>query len=626
LLQKERDKLQNQAEKNTQGRMSGSYHDPRVFSPERLLEDLHVQTVEIQRLFNDNHRLAEHRVLLERELGSAKEELHRMNLAVSELRAEYDLQSRDFSERMQDDARAMESYKEELHRMNLVISDLRADKEEAAQLRGEVQKLNDIKRELSGDVEILRKDLVKLQSDNMQIPGLRAEVQDLKKELMHARGAIEYEKKEKFELMEHRQAMENNMVSMARDVEKLRAELAAVDSRPWGYGGSYGMNFNHMNGSFRGSYGEHDGFLMPTERRVDLQTQPRNTGNQTASNRAEAAEILECTRSVGQSQNGANGQTKVPVGDTAAVSAAVLHGLKELFGPLLQQNSAGGLASRATAVLQVQGGAGQEGPSPLVPATAPIPSYWDALRRMRDLGTETFGGGGDRVAADNWWQMLERNFEFSMCPVEYRKELAAHYLREEAHIWWENVVQGTPEGYVLNWYDFKDEFARRYFLEEAIDQMDKDFAELRQGTRTVREYEQEFHRLRKFVSRYVDEREHIEKFLRGLRVDIKNRCQMRRYVTMVDLVETAVLMERNIGVEVKQARASQAPKGTLKRTWDDQAADSGTEQTSMSGQRGRKHVRPCKTKGCYGCGRMGHIKRNCPELLGDSAHVESKRR
>lgn len=104
------------------------------------------------------------------------------------------------------------------------------------------------------------------------------------------RGAIEYEKKEKFELMEQRQSMENNMVSMAREVEKLRAELAAVDSRPWGYGmtlleafgvfnkvaksflvirymcpgGSYGMNFNNMDGSFRGSYGEHNGFLVLT--------------------------------------------------------------------------------------------------------------------------------------------------------------------------------------------------------------------------------------------------------------------------------------------------------------------------------------------------------------------------
>lgn len=407
------------------------------------------------------------------------------------------------------------------------------------------------------------------------------------------------------------------------------------------------MNFNNMNGSFRGSYGEHDGFLvlthlcglvllhacimflgsygtseqMPSERRMNLLSQPRNIGNQTASNRAEAAETLECTRSVGQLQDGANGQRQVPVGDTVAVSAAVLQGIKELFGPLLQQNSAGGLASRATAVLQVQGGAGQDRPPPLVTET----SYWDALRRMRDLCTETFGGGADRVAADNWWQLLESNFESSMCPVEYRKELAAHYLREDAHIWWENVVQGTPEGYVLNWYDFKDEFARKYFPEEAIDQMDKDFAELRQGTRTVREYEQEFNRLRKFISRNIDEREQIEKFLRGMRVDIKNRCQMRRYVSMVDLVEMAVLMESNIDVEVKQARASQAPKGTLKRKWDDQTANSGTEQTSVSGQRGRKHVRPCKSKACYGCGLMGHIKRNCPEMHGNSPHVENKR-
>ena len=30
--------------------------------------------------------------------------------------------------------------------------------------------------------------------------------------------------------------MEKNLVSMAREVEKLRAELANADSRPWGAG------------------------------------------------------------------------------------------------------------------------------------------------------------------------------------------------------------------------------------------------------------------------------------------------------------------------------------------------------------------------------------------------------
>lgn len=36
--------------------------------------------------------------------------------------------------------------------------------------------------------------------------------------------------------MEQRQAMEKNLVAMAREVEKLRAELARIDGRPWAAG------------------------------------------------------------------------------------------------------------------------------------------------------------------------------------------------------------------------------------------------------------------------------------------------------------------------------------------------------------------------------------------------------
>lgn len=50
------------------------------------------------------------------------------------------------------------------------------------------------------------------------------------------RTAIEFEKKENVELMEQRQVMEKNLVSMAREVEKLRAELAAGDGRMWSAG------------------------------------------------------------------------------------------------------------------------------------------------------------------------------------------------------------------------------------------------------------------------------------------------------------------------------------------------------------------------------------------------------
>lgn len=44
--------------------------------------------------------------------------------------------------------------------------------------------------------------------------------------------SVEYEKKSNFELMEQRQSMEKNLVSMVREIEKLRAELASAEGRP----------------------------------------------------------------------------------------------------------------------------------------------------------------------------------------------------------------------------------------------------------------------------------------------------------------------------------------------------------------------------------------------------------
>ena len=53
------------------------------------------------------------------------------------------------------------------------------------------------------------------------------------------RAAIDYEKKVNIELVEQRQAMEKNLVSMAREVEKLRADLANSDGRGWSAGQSF---------------------------------------------------------------------------------------------------------------------------------------------------------------------------------------------------------------------------------------------------------------------------------------------------------------------------------------------------------------------------------------------------
>lgn len=210
--------------------------------PAMLEEELEIQHHEIRRLLGENRRLVEDRIALQQELAAAKEELRRMNIAITDIQADNEIHSRKLIEnslKLEADLRATEPIKNE-----------------AAQLHVEVERLNSIRHDLSGQVQILKKDIAKLQSDNKHLPRLRAEHEELHKELMHARDAIEYEKKGSVEMMEQRQVMEKNLVSMAREVEKLRAELTNADVGSWGAGGSYGMAFGSSNGHFPPPYGD----------------------------------------------------------------------------------------------------------------------------------------------------------------------------------------------------------------------------------------------------------------------------------------------------------------------------------------------------------------------------------
>ncbi|XP_024972938.1 protein FLX-like 3 [Cynara cardunculus var. scolymus] len=210
--------------------------------PVMLEEELEMQHHEIRRLLGENRRLVEDRIALQRELGASREELRRMNSAIAEIQAETELHSRQLIERglkLEADLHATEPLKKE-----------------AMQLHAEVERLSSIRHDLSGQVQTLTKDIAKLQADNKQLPLLRAELEGLQKELMHARAAIDYEKKGGIELMDQKQAMEKNLVSMAREVEKLRAELTNTDARPWGAGGSYRMNVGSSGGSFPRPYGD----------------------------------------------------------------------------------------------------------------------------------------------------------------------------------------------------------------------------------------------------------------------------------------------------------------------------------------------------------------------------------
>ncbi|KAK1414242.1 hypothetical protein QVD17_29985 [Tagetes erecta] len=213
--------------------------------PAILEEELEIQRHEIHRLLGENRRLVEDRIALQRDLGDAREELRRMNIAIADIQQQNEMHSRKLTEK----ALKLEA---DLHSTEPL-------KKEAAQLRAEVERLKSIRHDLSGQVQILKKGLVKLQSDNKQLPSLRAEHEKILQELLHARDAIVYEKKRGAELMEQKQEMERSLVSMAREIEKLRVELTNTNVGPWGAGGSYGMIYGNSDERFPPPYGDGHG-------------------------------------------------------------------------------------------------------------------------------------------------------------------------------------------------------------------------------------------------------------------------------------------------------------------------------------------------------------------------------
>lgn len=223
-------------------------HAPMPLHP--IEEEIAIRRDEIRRLRADNHLLVEENVAFRREIAAAKEELHALGQLITKIRADKEAQARELIEKvlkLEKELRGLEPLRAEL-----------------IQLKSEAQKLDGLRKELSGEVQNMSKELKHLQAENQQISTLRLDIDGLHQELVRARTAYEYEKKANADQLEQRQVLDKNLASMAREVEKLRAEHMSLENRARGSGpGAYGDGFGSDKGLYDSgswlSY-EHRGF------------------------------------------------------------------------------------------------------------------------------------------------------------------------------------------------------------------------------------------------------------------------------------------------------------------------------------------------------------------------------
>uniref|UniRef100_A0A1D1Z3C8 Eukaryotic translation initiation factor 3 subunit A n=1 Tax=Anthurium amnicola TaxID=1678845 RepID=A0A1D1Z3C8_9ARAE len=200
--------------------------------PEIMEQKLAAQHGEMQKLATENERLAATHVVLRQELAGAQQELQRLQTQMGVMKAEKEQHMKGLHDKiakMEADLQASEMVKVELQ-----------------QARAEAQNLVAIREELISKVQHLSQDLRRSHVDVQQIPAMMSELEGLRREYQDCRFTYEYEKKLYSDHLESLQVMEKNYISMSREVEKLRSELANSGNPDRRGGGQYGANATYQ--------------------------------------------------------------------------------------------------------------------------------------------------------------------------------------------------------------------------------------------------------------------------------------------------------------------------------------------------------------------------------------------
>ncbi|RWW07382.1 hypothetical protein GW17_00029237 [Ensete ventricosum] len=237
------------------------------------LEDrLAAQHRQIQVLLVDNQQLAVSHVALKQDLSASKHELRLAAASAAETKGAKDAEVREVYERSlkaEAEVRALEGMRAELAQVRSDVQSLGAVRHELVeQLQGLKGQLSSARAEhkqadtVMADIEIMRKEIQKGRSViftslvisfclEITAPAFEFVANALPYLFILDRAAIEFEKKVHADNTEQSQIMENNMVLMARELEKLHAELANAEkiaqvaavasaNSGSGYAGTYG--------------------------------------------------------------------------------------------------------------------------------------------------------------------------------------------------------------------------------------------------------------------------------------------------------------------------------------------------------------------------------------------------
>ncbi|XP_006366953.1 uncharacterized protein [Solanum tuberosum] len=264
-----------------------------------------------------------------------------------------------------------------------------------------------------------------------------------------------------------------------------------------------------------------------------------------------------------------------------------------------------------------------------------------SFKGTRDPDMPAFKGTRDPDLYLDWERRVEAIFDCHNYSEGKKVKLAVVEFSDYAASWWKKLARDRLQEElppIATWAEMKRVMRKRFIPSYFQRDLQSRLQRLKQGSMSVDEYFKSMDMAMIQANCMEEEEATIARFLNGLNTEIANVVEIQQYVTLDELVDLSVKVEKQIEKKQQNNSWRSRPNTISKKPWSTQEGkapskpqdDRGKGKVEEGGKTfNPKSSKPSSSIQCHKCHGRGHMMHECPSrrniLLRENGEYESEK-